>query len=74
MKLVKETYIHNRLMFDETEINVLKTAYDIVRKIKDSNIHSPGAEDSYLNEQCYNILTGIEELTNNYSNSYVDKE
>lgn len=74
MILVKETYIHNRLEFNETERSVLKTAYEIIQKVKNSNIHSPGAEDSYLNEQCDNILSGLSELGNDYSNSYADEE
>lgn len=70
MILVKETYIHNRLALNETEQEILKSAYEIIRKIKDAN----NGEDSYLNGQCYNILTGIEELSNDYSNSYAEEE
>ena len=70
MKLIKNTYIHNHLFFDEIERDILISANKIVSTIRNENIHSSGAEDIYLTEKCDSILMGLSELLNNYSNEY----
>lgn len=70
MKLTKEHYIHNRLSLDDTERDTLISASKIVMGIRDANIHSAGADDDYLNDICSNVLVGISELLDNYSNEY----
>ena len=50
MKLIKNTYIHNHLFFDEVEHDILISASKIVSAIRNENIHSSGAEDVYLTE------------------------
>ena len=71
MKLIKDTYIHNHLFFDEIERDILISASKIVSAIRNENIHSSGAEDVYLTEKCDSVLIGLSELLNNYSNEYV---
>ena len=51
MKLIKNTYIHNLLFFDEIECDILISASKIVSAIRNENIHSSGAEDVYLTEK-----------------------
>lgn len=70
MKLKKELYIHNQLILDEIEKDILTSAYKIIESIRSANIHSCGAEDSYLNEECKTILSCISELLDNYTNEY----
>ena len=71
MKLIKDTYIHNHLFFDEIERDILISASKIVSAIRNENIHSSGAEDVYLTEKCDSVLISLSELLNNYSNEYV---
>lgn len=73
MKLTKECFIHNKIAFDSTEKDVLTIARNIVEDIRIANIHSSGAEDDYLAEKCNDILNGIDELLDNYTNEYPDK-
>lgn len=73
MKLTKETYIHNRIVFEESERDILCSTVKIISAIRNSNIHSCGAEDTYLTEICDAIIYGIPELLYNYSNEYPDK-
>lgn len=73
MKLIKETYIHNRLVFEESEKDILLSTVKIISAIRHNNIHSSGAEDTYLNEVCDAIIKGIPELLDNYSNNYPDE-
>ena len=70
MKLIKNTYIHNHLFFDEIERDILISASKIVSAIHNENIHSSGAEDTYLTEKCVSVLTGLSELLADYSNEY----
>ena len=71
MKLIKNTYIHNHLFFDEIERDILISASKIVSAIRNENIHSSGADDVYLTEKCDSVVIGLSELLNNYSNEYV---
>lgn len=73
MRLAKESFIHNRLTFDDGEKDVLTSAYKIVDTVRTANIHSNGAEDDYLLDKCNDILKGISELLDNYTNEYPDK-
>ena len=73
MKLKKETFIRNCLTFDDIEKDVLTSAYKIVDTVRIANIHSSGAEDDYLLDKCNDILNGISELLDNYTNEYPDK-
>ena len=73
MKLKKETFIHNCLTFDDIEKDVLISAYKIVDTARTANIHSSGAEDDYLLDKCNDILIGISELLDNYTNEYPNK-
>ena len=73
MKLIKNTYIHNHLFFDEVEHDVLISASKIVSAIRNENIHSSGAEDVYLTEKCDSVLMGLSELLDNYSNEYAEE-
>lgn len=73
MKLTKETYIHNCLIFDESEKDILLSTVKIISAVRNSNIHSCGSEDTYLNEICNAIIKGIPELLDNYSNEYPDE-
>lgn len=73
MKLTKEIYIHNEIIFDSTEREVLTAAYKIVDAVRTENIHSTGAEDDYLREKCNDILNGLSELLDHYTNEYFDK-
>lgn len=70
MKLIKNTYVHNHLFFDEIERDILISASKIVSAIRNENIHSSGAEDTYLTEKCVSVLTGLSELLADYSNEY----
>lgn len=70
MKLIKNTYIHNHLFFDEIERDILISASKIVSAIRNENIHSSGAEDTYLTEKCVSVLAGLSELLDKYSNEY----
>ena len=70
MKLIKNAYIHNHLFFSETERDILISASKIVSAIRNENIHSSGAEDTYLTEKCVSVLVGLSELLDNYSNEY----
>ena len=70
MKLIKNTYIHNHLFFDEIERDILISASKIVSAIRNENIHSSGAEDTYLTEKCVSVLAGLSELLADYSNEY----
>lgn len=74
MKYCKELFIHNLLVFDELEKNVLVQASKIVEEVRNNNIHSAGAEDTYLNERCDEIIKGISDLLNNYRNEYPAEE
>ena len=73
MKLIKNTYIHNHLFFDEIERDILISASKIVSAIRNENIHSNGAEDVYLTEKCDSVLVGLSELLDNYSNEYAEE-
>ena len=73
MKLIKNTYIHNHLFFDEIEHDILISASKIVSAIRNENIHSSGAEDTYLTEKCDSVIKGLSELLNNYSNEYAEE-
>ena len=73
MKLIKNTYIHNHLFFDEIERDILISASKIVSAIRNENIHSNGAEDVYLTEKCDSVLVGLSELLDNYSNEYPEE-
>lgn len=73
MKLTKELFIHNRISFDEAETDILNGAYKIISKLRYENIHSSGTEDSYIDEQCKNILEGIENFLQDYKNEYPEK-
>ena len=73
MKLIKNTYIHNHLFFDEIERDILISASKIVSAIRNENIHSSGTEDVYLNEKCESVLMGLSELLDNYSNEYAEE-
>lgn len=70
MKLIKNTYIHNHLSFSEAERDILISASKIVSAIRNENIHSSGAEDTYLTEKCVSVLAGLSELLADYSNEY----
>ncbi len=74
MEYRKELFIHNLLIFDELEKNVLIQASKIVEDVRDNNIHSAGAEDTYLNERCEEIIKGINDLLDHYRNEYPAKE
>ena len=71
MKLIKNAYIHNHLSFSEAEQDILISASKIVSAVRNENIHSSGAEDTYLTEKCVSVLVGLSELLDNYSNEYV---
>lgn len=71
MKLIKNAYIHNYLSFTEAEQDILISASKIVSAVRNENIHSSGAEDTYLTEKCISVLAGLSELLDNYSNEYV---
>ena len=73
MKLIKNTYIHNHLFFDEIERDILISASKIVSAIRNENIHSSGAEDTYLTDKCDSVLVGLSELLDNYSNEYAEE-
>ena len=73
MKLIKNTYIHNHLFFDEIERDILISASKIVSAIRNENIHNSGAEDIYLTEKCDSILVSLSELLDNYSNEYAEE-
>lgn len=73
MKLIKKPFIHNKIIFDSTERDVLTTAYKIIEAVRTENTHSSGAEDDYLLDKCNDILNGISELLDNYTNEYPDK-
>lgn len=73
MKLTKECFIHSKITFDSTEKDVLTTTRKIIENICFTNTHSSGAEDDYLREKCEDILKGIDELLDNYTNEYPDK-
>ena len=70
MKLIKNAYIHNHLSFSEAERDILISASKIVSAIRNENIHSSGAEDTYLTDKCVSILKGLSELLADYSNEY----
>ena len=72
MKFVKESYIHNRLIFEECEKDTLQSAVNIISMVRNNNIHSCDAEDEYLTKKCEEIIKGISELLDNYSNEYLD--
>ena len=70
MKLIKNAYIHNHLSFSEAERDILISASKIVSAIRNENIHSSGAEDTYLTDKCVSVLEGLSELLADYSNEY----
>ena len=70
MKLIKNIYIHNHLFFSEAERDILISASKIVSAIRNENIHSSGAEDTYLTEKCDSVIKGLSELLADYSNEY----
>ena len=70
MKLIKNAYIHSHLSFSEAERDILINASKIVSAIRNENIHSSGAEDTYLTEECVSVMAGISELLDNYYNEY----
>ena len=70
MKLIKNAYIHNHLSFNEAERDILISASKIVSAIRNENIHSSGAEDTYLTDKCVSVLEGLSELLADYSNEY----
>ena len=70
MKLIKNIYIHNHLSFSEAERDILISASKIVSAIRNENIHSSGAEDTYLTDKCESVLAGLSELLADYSNEY----
>lgn len=69
MKLRKETYIHNQLVFNEVERDTLCSASKIITSIRQEN----ESEDIYLNALCEALLHGISELLDNYANEYPTK-
>lgn len=73
MKLTKKIYIHNEITFDSTEREALTTAYKIIDAVRTENIHSSGAEDDYLRAKCNEIMDGLSELLDNYTNEYCDE-
>lgn len=73
MKLTKEIFVHNHLTFEETEKDILISASKIVSTVREQNIHSAGAEDDFLNITCDDILKGISQLLDNYSNEYMNE-
>ena len=73
MKLIKNAYIHNHLSFSEAERDILISASKIVSAIRNENIHSSGAEDTYLTEKCDSVIKSLSELLNNYSNEYAEE-
>ena len=70
MELIKNAYIHNHLSFSEAERDILISASKIVSAIRNENIHSSGAEDTYRTDKCVSVLEGLSELLANYSNEY----
>ena len=72
MNLVRERYIHSHLQFDEAEKDILTSACKIVSKVRDLNVRGY-KEDEYLRERCTEIVKGISELLNNYSNEYMEE-
>lgn len=74
MKLIKETYIHNRIIFNEEEQNILVNAYNIISYLENDNALQNTSEDTYLSNICFQIKDGISELLLNYSNEYLRKE
>ena len=70
MKLIKNAYVHNHLSFSEAERDILISASKIVSAIRNENIHSSGAEDTYLTDKCVSVLEGLSELLADYSNEY----
>lgn len=73
MKLVKEQFIHNSLDFSTAERDLLIAAHKLISEVREQNIHSCGAEDTFLNDMCNEIMYGILELLDCYSNEYPDK-
>lgn len=73
MKLTKEAYIHNRLIFEENEKDTLWLAAGIIDAVRDNNACSGGATDTHLREICDSIFKGISELLDNYSNEYPNR-
>ena len=73
MKLIKNIYIHNHLFFSEAERDILISASKIVSAIRNENIHSSGAEDTYLTDKCVSVLEGLSELLADYSNEYAEE-
>lgn len=68
MKLYTESYIHNRIILDEREKQLLRETIELIEVIHESN-QDNGATDDYLYELCNRISTDIRELFN-YSNEY----
>ena len=74
MKIVKERFIHNSLDFSTAERDLLIAAYKLISEVREQNIHSCMVEDTFLNERCAEIMGGISELLDGYSNEYPDEE
>lgn len=70
MKLIKHNYIHNHILFNETETDILISASKIISNVRSENIHSSGTEDDYLHEITTRILSDISELLDDYRNEY----
>lgn len=73
MKLTKECLIRNKIEFDLEERKALIAAYNIVEAVIIESRHSTHAADEYIIRKCTDILGGISELLDNYSNEYLDK-
>lgn len=73
MKFIRERFIHSRIQFDEAEKDTLISAHKIVSNVRETNAHGY-TEDDYLRVRCTEILKGISELLDNYSNEYMEEE
>lgn len=73
MRIIKQRFIHNHIVFDEIEKDILTSACKIVSNVREINAHGY-TEDDYLRNRCTEIMKGISELLDNYSNEYPDEE
>lgn len=70
MIFIEETYVHNQLVLDEEERNILISASKIISDIQQANTDNDGAKDGYLFDLCADTLNNISQLLDNYHNSY----